>query len=85
MVRLVQFVVAALVALAIVVITRTLLHAPPSVSDAATLKIPLDEARVARHLAEAIRFQTVSHQSPEDMDEAQFECLDAPALRWRHC
>jgi carboxypeptidase PM20D1 len=64
----------ALAALALVVLLRTLTYAPAEPPTAAGGgPIELDEARVLDHLSEAIRFQTVSRQPPEPIDEAAFE------------
>jgi carboxypeptidase PM20D1 len=74
MARIVWLALAALAALVVVVLVRTWMYAPeeqPPV--AAGPAIELDEARVLRHLGEAIRFPTVSLEPPEPIDQAAFE------------
>ncbi|MGE0621709.1 MAG: M20 family peptidase [Pseudomonadales bacterium] len=62
-----------LAVLAAVVVVRTVLHTPEIQGSADPVIIDLDEDAVAARLAEAIRFRTVSHQSPADFDAAEFE------------
>jgi carboxypeptidase PM20D1 len=64
-------------ALAVVVIVRTLLHRPAPVPRVALPNGPVAVAAdvVAQHLAEAIRFQTVSVEPPQSADGAQFEAF----------
>ncbi|HEX6260292.1 MAG TPA: M20 family peptidase, partial [Woeseiaceae bacterium] len=64
---------AILVAIAGIVITRTLLHTPASLHEVPLVDVAVDEQRIARHLSEAIRFPTVSHERGADTDEAAFE------------
>ncbi len=71
-------VLGALIVLAAVVLVRTLLHVPPPLEDVPRVQVAIDEQQVARHLAEAIRFRTVSHQQPEDFDAAAFTGF----IRW---
>jgi carboxypeptidase PM20D1 len=64
----------ALAVLVAVVLVRTLTYAPAvDTVFAAGSVVDIDEARVLGHLSEAIRFQTVSRQPPEPIDEARFE------------
>ena len=70
----------ALALLAAVVAVRTVtFRAPGALADAAAVEIaatpPLDVALAARHLAEAVRIRTISHQDPRDNDTAEWERL----------
>jgi carboxypeptidase PM20D1 len=62
-----------LVATAAVVVVRAWLHAPVAVDAVEPVKVDVDEGRAAQHLAEAVRFRTVSHQRREDFEPAEFE------------
>jgi carboxypeptidase PM20D1 len=55
-----------------VVVGRTLLHVPAPLDPVDIVRIDVDERRIAEHLSEAIRFATISHERPEQMDEAAF-------------
>ncbi len=66
-------ILAMLLALAAIVVVRTMMHQPESLADVARVDVVIDEQTVARHLAEAVRFKTVSHQNPADFDSSQFE------------
>jgi len=74
-------VVGALVVLVAVVIYRTLTYEPPAAVDYAAVRLapalPVDTARAAAHLGEAVRFQTISHQNPADDQKAEWEKLHA--------
>lgn len=61
-----------LLAVAAIIVTRTLLHTPASAEPVAPVTIALDEQRIAARLSRAIRFPTVSHQDPAQLDEAAF-------------
>ncbi|MEZ5553119.1 MAG: M20 family peptidase [Pseudomonadales bacterium] len=65
----------ALALLVAVVVVRTLLHQPLAGDSISTTVVTpnIDAERAARHLAEAVRFRTVSHQQPEDFEPAEFE------------
>ena len=70
----------ALALVAAVVAVRTVtFQAPGAPADAAAVEIaaapPLDVALAARHLAEAVRIRTISHQDPRDNDTAEWERL----------
>ena len=60
-----------------IVLIRTVLHQPDqqqeSLETADPVTIELDESAIADHLAEAVRFRTVSHQSTDDFEPAEFE------------
>ena len=60
-----------LAVLAAVVVVRTVLHTPEAQGSADPVVIDLDEDAIAARLAEAIRFRTVSHQSPAEFDAAE--------------
>jgi len=65
-----------LLVVALVVVTRTLMHTPQSPqpgADTVTVEVPLDADIVAQHLSEAIRFPTVSHQRASDFEPEVFE------------
>lgn len=64
-----------LLALAAVLVGRALLFVPPEVDPPPPTRFEMDEATVAAHLAEAIRFPTVAHEDPELFDAAAFEGL----------
>jgi carboxypeptidase PM20D1 len=61
-----------LLALAGVILGRTLLHMPAPLDPVETVRIEVDELRIAKHLSEAIQFATISHERPEQMDKAAF-------------
>jgi carboxypeptidase PM20D1 len=56
-----------------IVVVRTLLHQPDPLEAVTRLTIDVDEQAIARHLSEAIRFQTVSHQRTADIEVEPFE------------
>ncbi|MET0295128.1 MAG: M20 family peptidase [Caulobacter sp.] len=64
-----------------VVAVRTVTFKPPAAVDPASLNLPaardVDAARAAEHLAQAIRFQTVSHQNPAENQPAEWDKLHA--------
>jgi len=66
--------VAALVALLGV---RTAAYRPPAAADLAGVElaegVPVDQARAARHLSEAVRIRTVSHQDPSANDWSEWQ------------
>ena len=63
----------ALALLATVVLLRTLLHGPIERASLDVVTIELDEQAIASRLAESIRFQTISHQNDDMLDESEFE------------
>jgi carboxypeptidase PM20D1 len=65
----------ALLVLVSVLVGRALLFVPPEVDPPAPASLEVDEAAVADHLAEAIRFPTVSHEDPEELDTEAFASL----------
>jgi carboxypeptidase PM20D1 len=73
---------AGVIALATVVITvRTLAFEPRAALDFSSVDLAhapsVDLARAARHLAEAIRFRTISHQDSASNDWAEWDRFDA--------
>jgi len=70
---------AAVVLLIAVVIYRTETYRPPAAVDFSQVKLapamPVDTAKAAQHLAEAVRIQTVSHQDIADNDPSQWDAL----------
>ena len=70
---------AAVVLLVAVVLYRTATYEPPAAVDFSKVKLapalPVDTAKAAQHLAEAVRIQTVSHQDIADNDPAQWDKL----------
>jgi carboxypeptidase PM20D1 len=64
---------AVLVGLIALVLVRAWLHQPQQLEALPAVTVDIDETAAATHLAEAIRFRTVSHQSPDDFDAAEFE------------
>ena len=65
----------ALALLATVVLLRTLLHRPIEQAPIDVVTIKLDEQAIASRLAESIRFQTISHQDDDLLDESAFKGL----------
>lgn len=67
---------AAVVLLVAVVIYRTATYEPPAAVDFSKVKLapamPVDTAKAAQHLAEAVRIQTISHQDIADNDPTQW-------------
>jgi carboxypeptidase PM20D1 len=63
---------ALLLVLAAVIVGRTLMHTPETLQPVTTVAIDVDQQQVATHLAEAIRFPTLSHQDPGLLDETAF-------------
>lgn len=63
---------AILLVLAGVILGRTLLHVPAPLDPVEIVRVDVDEQRIAKHLSEAIRFETISHERPEQTDEAAF-------------
>ncbi|MGE5502390.1 MAG: M20/M25/M40 family metallo-hydrolase, partial [Ignavibacteriales bacterium] len=70
---------AAVVLLVAVVAFRTETYQPPAQVDFSQVKLapamPVDTAKAAQHLSEAVRIQTVSHQNIADNDPAQWDRL----------
>lgn len=60
-----------------VLLTRTLLFTSTQVPVKPVAAPGVDETRVAQRLAEALRFQTVSHRDPERVDQAAFRAFRA--------
>ncbi len=69
------------VVLAVVVAVRTITYKPPAGADLTQVKlappITIDTAKAAEHLAQAIRFQTVSHQDKADDQPVEWDRLQA--------
>ena len=63
-----------LLALGAIVWVRTYTYTPEPLpeSDTAVMPIQLDDAAVIARLAEAIRFQTISHEQSDSLDQAAF-------------
>jgi carboxypeptidase PM20D1 len=66
-----------LAALALVVAVRTATFSPPAAVNVASVPlaagVPVDRARAAQHLSEAVRIRTVSHQDRSENERAEFE------------
>ncbi len=73
--RVVLILAGLVVLLAAVVVVRTMLHQPKELEVVEPQTIALDEDVIARHLAEAIRFETISHQRAEDFEPDVFEAF----------
>ncbi|HEX6866231.1 MAG TPA: peptidase M20, partial [Caulobacteraceae bacterium] len=73
--------VAALVLLVAVVVYRTATYEAPAAVDLTEVKLapvaPVDAARAAAHLGEAVRFRTINNQNPADNDWTQWDQLHA--------
>ncbi|MDR3509620.1 MAG: M20 family peptidase [Caulobacteraceae bacterium] len=71
--------VAALAVAGVVVAYRTATFKSPVAFDPAQVRlaasIPIDNARAAEHLGQAVQFQTVSHQDPAENQPAEWEKL----------
>ena len=72
---------ALLLLLVAIVVVRTLTYKPKAGADLSQVKlaapITIDNGKAAQHLAEAIRFQTVSHQDKAEDQAAEWEKLHA--------
>jgi carboxypeptidase PM20D1 len=79
--RIALVVVVLLLSLAAVVVVRTLTYRPAGVADAADVQVappvPVDVARAAERLSQAVRIRTVSHQDPADDQPAEWGRLHA--------
>ncbi len=64
---------AVLVLLLLIVVTRTILFVPVDMEKIPEVALSVDGDRVGKHLAESIRFQTVSNQPPARLDPVPFE------------
>jgi carboxypeptidase PM20D1 len=68
-------------ALAAVVALRTATYEPPTAGDSVAVQLaatpPVDLQRAASHLAEAVRFRTISHQDANENDAAEWGRLHA--------
>jgi len=77
--RIVLAVPAAIVALIAVIAYRTATYTPPAQIVSASVdlapEVRIDVAPAAQHLAEAVRFRTVSHQDATDNDWAEWDRL----------
>ncbi len=56
-----------------IIFIRAWLHQPEASEKIPQVWIELDDAVAARHLSEAVRFKTVSHQNSEDFEPGEFE------------
>ena len=65
--------VGVVVLLAVVVVVRTVLHAPIPLEPVAAVEVELDEQAIAERLAASIAFKTISHQSPVFFEADEFE------------
>jgi carboxypeptidase PM20D1 len=65
----------------VVVVVRTVAFEPPAAHDFASVPLAasarVDIAQAARHLSEAVRFRTVSHQDSAENDWAEWDRFDA--------
>jgi len=55
-----------------VILIRTVGHTPAALEPVDIVQIELDDDAIARRLAEAIRFRTVSHQAEADFESGEF-------------
>jgi carboxypeptidase PM20D1 len=73
--------VAVVILLVGIVLVRTWTYKAPAAVDITTVKLadapPIDQARAAQHLAEAVRIRTISHQNKADNDWAEWDKLHA--------
>ena len=64
-----------------VVAVRTATYKAPAQVDYSQVKLaaapPIDQAKAAQHLAEAVRIPTISHQDVADNDYSQWDKLHA--------
>ncbi len=65
----------------VVVVVRTAAFEPPAAKDFASVplaaSVRVDIAQAARHLSEAVRFRTISHQDSAENDWAEWDRFDA--------
>lgn len=54
------------------ILLRAVLHEPPSLEVITEIEIEFDDNDAARHLSEAVRFKTVSHQNEADFAPEEF-------------
>ena len=70
-------------ALVAVIAIRTATYEPPGAGNGANAQVqlaaapPVDLQRAASHLAEAVRFRTISHQDPNENDAAEWDRFHA--------
>ncbi|MCB1645165.1 MAG: M20 family peptidase [Pseudomonadales bacterium] len=57
----------------VIVLVNTFRHTPDTLRQVAPVEVTVDEDLIARHLAEAVQFRTVSHQDPSLREQDQFE------------
>jgi carboxypeptidase PM20D1 len=79
--KIVYVALSALAIVAVVVAIRTATYAPPGAKDSRPVElaapVPIDPARAAQHLSEAVRIRTVSHQATADNDWAEWDRFHA--------
>jgi carboxypeptidase PM20D1 len=61
-----------LAAVVAVVLVRASLHRPESGVTVARVTVDVDEATIARHLGDAVKFRTVSHEKAEEFEAQEF-------------
>ena len=75
--RIVVVLLGAMAALVALLAFRTAAYRPPAAVDVAGVElaegVPVDQARAARHLSEAVRIRTVSHQDPAANDWSEWQ------------
>ena len=79
--RILFVVLGTLVLVAVIVAVRTAVYSPPGADNAQSVAlaalVPIDSARAAQHLSEAVRIRTVSHQNAADNDWAEWDRFHA--------
>jgi carboxypeptidase PM20D1 len=71
--KLIKILATATVVLLAIILLRTFLHTAPEASRIAPSEIQLNESLLASHLAEAIRFKTISNRSGGEFARDQFD------------
>ncbi len=62
----------ALALLFVALVVRAAVHVPEQSTAIEPIDIPLESEVIAQHLAQAVRFPTVSHQDPAKFDPVAF-------------
>lgn len=75
--RIFKILALSLLTLLVIIVTRALLHTPETTSLQETVDYSLDEDLMLDHLSESIRFQTISHESSQDLNADAFDNFQA--------
>ena len=75
--RIFKILALSLLTLLVIIVTRALLHTPETTSLQEAVDYSLDEDLMLAHLSESIRFQTISHESSQDLNADAFDNFQA--------